>query len=115
MKVVDDRDDILSFDNSGTVLIGISARVANDAQGMDLDTMLLLLARGDDVEEEFEYPRLAIWDSPGHYVMLVDDVLRISVILPSRLPSPRALAIPSRSGSGCLDACWHVSSTLDNS
>jgi hypothetical protein len=105
LKMVDDGDDILSFDNSGTVLVGVRTRVANDAQSMDLDAMLLLFGGGDDIEEELEYPRLAIWDSPGHYVMLVDDVLRISVILPSRLPSPRALAMPSRSDSGCLDAC----------
>jgi hypothetical protein len=31
LKMVDDGDDILSFDNSGTVLVGVRTRVANDA------------------------------------------------------------------------------------
>jgi hypothetical protein len=66
LQMIDERDYVLSLDNTSSVGIRISTRVPGNAQSLYLDTVTLLFLRSQDIKEEFENARVSIWKSPSN-------------------------------------------------
>lgn len=69
--MTNDGCDVFAHNNPFAVLVGVSARVSDNAQSMHFDAVTLCLISCQDFKEEIENPRVTIWEPPCNCEELV--------------------------------------------